>query len=201
MAAKELLRIKMRFIGVVKTATRKFPMAYLSGIELQARGDRKGLLAKDEDGKPFLLSFVWLDRERRYFIASGQSLSEGLPYFRERWRQLDQEPDSPPTRVQLTIAQPKAAETYYSACGKIDQHNRDRQDTLMIERKLKTHDWSTRVNFSLLSICFVDAWRVYSRMTFGETNEDCNRETQKEFYGHLSAELIDNTYDFVGGIV
>lgn len=36
-------------------------------------------------------------------------------------------------------------------------------------------------------------------MTFGDTNEDCNRETQKEFYGHLSAELIDNTYDFVGG--
>ena len=26
-----------------------------------------------------------------------------------------------------------------------------------------------------------------------------DRETQKEVYGHLSAELIDNTYDFVTG--
>lgn len=89
MAAQELLKIKMRFIGVVKTATRKFPMPYLSGIELQARGDWKGLIAKDEDGKPYLLSFVWLDRERRYFITSGSSLAEGLPYFCEQWRQLD----------------------------------------------------------------------------------------------------------------
>jgi hypothetical protein len=36
--AKELLRNGLRFIGVVKTATREFPKAYLSQLELQERG-------------------------------------------------------------------------------------------------------------------------------------------------------------------
>lgn len=199
MAATELLKIKMRFIGVVKTATKKFPMAYLTNLELQARGDRRGLIAKNEDGKPYLLSFVWMDRERRYFIATGSSLAEGAPYFRDRWRQVDEEPNAPPTKVHLTISQPKAAEIYYASCGKIDQHNRDRQDTLGIERKLKTHDWSTRVNLSLLSMCFVDTWRVYSRITSSPTNDDGVQETQKEFYSKLAEELIDNSYDYIGG--
>jgi Transposase IS4 len=51
-AATEMQRMGLRFIGVVKTATRKFPMAYLSSLELEQRGDWKGLVAKGTDGKP-----------------------------------------------------------------------------------------------------------------------------------------------------
>ena len=39
---------------------------------------------------------------------------------------------------------------------------------------------------------------MYNQLTFGSNSED-GRETQKEFYGQLSAELIDNTYNFVTG--
>jgi Transposase IS4 len=67
--AKELLRYRLRFIGVVKTANRMFPHAYLSNLELQERGQHEGLVAKDGNGRPELLSFVWVDRERRYFIS------------------------------------------------------------------------------------------------------------------------------------
>jgi hypothetical protein len=35
----------------------------------------------------------------------------------------------------LQCPQPRAAEIYYSCCGKIDQHNRHRQSTLAIERQ------------------------------------------------------------------
>ena len=41
-AALMISRYGMRFIGVVKSATRQFPMAYLSQVELHDRGDRKG---------------------------------------------------------------------------------------------------------------------------------------------------------------
>jgi hypothetical protein len=135
-----------------------------------------------------------MDRERRYFIASGSSLDEGAPYIRERWRQIQQDQESP-TKVVLTIPQPKAAETYYSVCAAIDKHNRDRQDNLMIERKLKTHDWSTRVNLSLFAVNVVDSWKVYSKISF--TAEENSGESQKEFYAHLAAEMIDNNYDSV----
>jgi Transposase IS4 len=199
-AAEELKRLGMRFIGVVKTATRRFPMAYLSGVELQQRGDRQGVITKDNEGKPSLLAFVWMDQERRYFIASGSSLKEGTPYIRDQWRQVSLELNADPTKVQLTVPQPKAAEVYYAVCSKIDQHNRDRQDTLMIERKLQTHDWSMRLNLSLLAIIFVDSWRVYSQITFPVNNagELQKIESQKEFYGNLAAELIDNSFDRIG---
>ena len=157
-AAIELRNRQMKFIGVVKTATKRFPMAYLSSVELQDRGDRFGLISKDANGKPSMLAFVWMDRERRYFIATGSSLQEGTPYFRDRWRQVDKDDtEADPEKVQVVVPQPKAAKCYYSCCSKIDQHNRDRQDTLGIEQKLWTHDWSFCVNMSILSLCFVDS--------------------------------------------
>jgi hypothetical protein len=104
--------------------------------------------------------------------------------------------EADPSRIELTIAQPKAAEVYYSACAKIDQHNHDHQDTLMLERKLVTNDWSTRVYLSILAVILVDSWHVYSKKTFPAEFEGL-KEIQEDFYGHLAAELIDNNYDQV----
>ena len=48
----------------------------------------------------------------------------------------------PPEKVELVVPQPKAAETYYKGCTSIDRHNRDRQDTLSLERKFVMQSWS-----------------------------------------------------------
>ena len=45
-AAQMLSRNGMRCIGVVKTATRHYPIAYLSRVELHDHGDRKGLVTR-----------------------------------------------------------------------------------------------------------------------------------------------------------
>ena len=82
-AVETLKRIGLRFIGVVKTATKRYPMKHLSQIELENRGDRRGLIMYDNDSKPSLLAFCWMDRDRRYFIASGSSLSPGIPHVRQ----------------------------------------------------------------------------------------------------------------------
>ena len=195
--AKELLRVNMKFIGVVKTATREYPMPHLTSRELGERGDRYGLLSLTAENVPELLAFTWLDRDRRYFISSCSSLQEGQPLVRERWRQLVTDLTTPPEKVQLTIPQTACSDIYFAACGKIDQHNRDRQSTLCMERKFKTHDWSMRVNMSIVAMCIVDTWRVWALLN--KTDENSPIESQKQFYGHLAAELIDNTYDQVGG--
>ena len=189
-AALMLSRNGMRFIGVVKTATRQYPMGYLQRVELQDRGDRKGLVTRGSDGQPSLLAFVWMDRQRRYFISTASSLDAGAPYARLRWRQLDESPNAEPTRMELTVPQPKAAEIYYDACAMVDRHNRHRQQTLGLELKLGTHSWAMRVNLSIFSMIVVDTWLVYSQCTG-------TQEKQKEFYTSLSEELIDNTYDHV----
>jgi Transposase IS4 len=175
-----------------------YPNAYLSNLEMQSRGQHHGLIAKDETGRPELLSFVWVDRERRYFIATAGSLNAGFPYTRTRWRQLEDDRFAPPEQVTFHIAQPYAAELYYSACGKVDQHNRDRQDTLQLECKIGTQNWATRVNHTILAMCVVDSWKIYSRLAFGI--DQSATETQGDFYGHLAAELIDNNYDQVAAV-
>ena len=120
----------LRFIGVVKMATKKFPMSYLSNLELVQRGDYKGLVARGADGQPTMVSFVWMDWDHRYFITSASSLDSGIPYSWNRWCQVLMELDALPENVELTIPQPKGMEVYYRTCGVIDQHNRHRQDNL-----------------------------------------------------------------------
>jgi hypothetical protein len=62
--AVELKRIGLRFIGVVKSATRRYPMAYLSQLEMTSRGEWKGLVTNGiSDGSCELMAFVWVDQD------------------------------------------------------------------------------------------------------------------------------------------
>jgi hypothetical protein len=138
-----------------------------------------------------MLAFVWMDRNRWYFIANTSSLQESAPYSQIRWQQVDTTINADAERVKLTIPQPLAFETYYNTCAQINHHNRMRQDDLMLERKLGTMDWSLRVNLSLFGMCMVDAWLMYSKCTETE-------EKQREFYELLAEVMINNTHDLCG---
>ena len=140
-------------------------MDHLSQIELVNRGYFSGLVRRDFSGDANFLSFVWIDREQRYFISYASSLQEVTPYKCKRWRKVNEEENAEPENVKLTIPQPKAAQTYYDVCGKIDQHNRHRQATLKLELKIQTHDWSKRANISILAMTMVDSWLVYKQCT------------------------------------
>jgi hypothetical protein len=139
----------LQFIGVVKTATKSYPMNYLSRVPLTDRGKHHVVIHKADDGIVDMAAFVWVDRERRYFVSNTSSLQPGNIIERQRWRQLDSEEGGAARTTTLT-EQPKCVELYYSACAMIDRHNRCRQDTLGIEKKIGTLDWDKRVNFSVL---------------------------------------------------
>jgi hypothetical protein len=65
-----------------KTATRKYMMQHLSHLELSAHGDRRGLLAIDPViGRPNLLAFVWLDKDRSYKVLMVSLLAEGTRHL------------------------------------------------------------------------------------------------------------------------
>ena len=197
--AEELQKIGLRFIGVVKTATKKFPMKFLTEWPFSERGNQKGLLHYDANGVVDMMAYGWVDRDRRYFITTAGSLGLGNPYLRYRWRQVDLEPNANPERVELTVPQPVVCEHYYNTCGKIDGHNRHRQATLQMERKLKTQDWAVRVNMSILCMIIVDSWLMWKGLLWiGEGQKGDFEEAQKLFYTYLSEELIDNTYNGVG---
>ena len=166
----------------------KFPMSYLSNLELVQCGDYKGLVARGTDGPPTMMSFVWMDRDCRYFIASASSLDSGNLYSHNRWCQVSLELDALPENMELTIPQPKEMEVCYWTCSVIDQHNRHCQDTLKTKKILETKKWDMRVNLTIFSMIVVDTWLVYSQAM-------CSTEFQSEFYLRLAEELIDNNID------
>jgi len=148
-AAQQLLAMGLRFIGVVKTATRGFPMGPMTATPLRERGEHMSYTHMKADGVTDLMAVLWVDRERRYFIASMSTTLPGTFYDRLRWRQGE----DTVARVALTVPQPQEAEAYYRCCSQNDRHNRCRQDDLRLEHKLVTHDWSMRVKMSLLGMC------------------------------------------------
>ena len=166
-------------------------MQYLGSIPLPGgRGSRKGLLTTDEATGTQLMSFVWVDRDRRYFISTCSSLEEGTTICRTRWTQTDKSVNAEPVRQERNIAQPKAAEMFYKAAGKIDQHNRHRQDSLRLERKLQTTDWSKRVNITIFGMIVIDAFLLMKGCQSFSVLFD-----PKLFIEQLALELVDNDYD------
>jgi len=188
MTAREVKRDGNHFIGCVKTATKNFPAEHLEQAVFAQRGDRVALCHVDEATRcTDMISWAWLDRNRRKFIATAHGLEEGKPIFRERWRQVDDDPNAPPTQVCIQIPQPLAIERYYEGAGAVDVSNKVRQNELMLDRRLKTDKWDYRVNFGILGIIFTDSWYLYQQ-TVAEPDECPN-----EFFSKLADEMIDNT--------
>ena len=72
-------------------------MAYLSNIELYNQGDMRGLLTRPVDRtKTVSGDFVWMDRNRQYFIFTGGLMEKGWPYTSILWRKEDTAPNAEP---------------------------------------------------------------------------------------------------------
>ena len=184
-AACELCKIGLRCTGVVKTATRDHPHNHLSKVEFKERGECCGLVHDGSTAKdPDLLAFAWVDRDRRHFTSTCSSLRMVDPIVRCRMRQVNQEENAEPEMVRLQMPQPLCSSVCCDNCGRVDQHNRVRQDGLKLETKFGTHDWSQRHNLSFLSVCVVDAFNVFKGCR--ETDETFNEHTCK-----LADEMIE----------
>ena len=144
MTAEACCKIGLQFIGVVKTATRKFPHQCLQACELEERGSFKASFHhKTHESDPDTMAFIWMDRDRRCFVSTCSNLRDADPIIRTRWRQVSPvEDNEDPVPVTLSVPVPNCAQLYYDNCGKIDQHNRIRQAGLCIEKKAGTKDWS-----------------------------------------------------------
>lgn len=93
----------------------------------------------------------------------------------------------------MSVNKPQVAQDYSSCCAQAGRHNRYRQADLQLEHKLDTHDWSMRVNLSLLGMCVVESWMLYS----GARGATATL-SQRQFYEDLAAQLIANSCDTTG---
>jgi hypothetical protein len=74
-----------QYIGIVKTATRSFPMQYLSRVSLADRGRHHVAIHTVGDAAIDMAAFVWVDKEWRCFITAASSLQPGTVIERSRW--------------------------------------------------------------------------------------------------------------------
>ena len=125
-------------------------MAKLSVMELARRVMWKGYFSLDSKKKLEKFAFVWVDRDRRSFISNTSFLKPGMPYARDRIRQLDDGPNADPVCVEFDINKSRVSEGYYSRNLNIDERNRTRKSYFQLDRKLQTKDWSIRFNTSIL---------------------------------------------------
>ena len=190
-AVTEMKKVGIRFIGVIKTATKQFPMAYLSSQEVIERGNSHALYTKDQDGEVELLAVMWVDRDRRYFVANTETMQQAEPIFRIRWRQVDETTNAEPERQELTLEQPSLVKCYYDTCSSIDRHNKQRQDDLELERTVNTKDWWKRVCLSILGMILVDTCNFHQACVHaGDIDSDPDT-----FWTGLAEEMVDNQLD------
>jgi len=142
----------------------------------------------DATWSPDLMAVLWVDRDRRNHVATSSSTRPGTPCEYLRWHEMEGGTE----RVAVSVPQPERAEMYYGCCAQIDMLNRCGQDDLKLEHKLRTHEWSQRVNISLLGVCIVDAWLLHSGARGAAALK------QSKFYENLAGDLIDNSFDSVG---
>lgn len=134
------------------------------------------------------MALLWMDRKRRYFISSRRVKSLIEVIERTRWRR---EGDVT-TKVQFQIPLPKVAEKYYKTRGQIDRHNKNRQDSWNLEKKLYVKEMSICLNIILLFLCIADVWLV-NKHPMGPSSTI----NQALLYERLSEKLIINSFDLL----
>ena len=84
---------------------------------------------------------------------------------------------------------------YFKTCASIDQHNRMRQDDLMLEKKIVTKDWSKRVCLSIFGMFVVDSFLAHKHCQERNPNKIKLGQREYTYYEKLAEELIDNRFE------
>ena len=95
-------------------------------------------------------------------------------------------------RLIIKVPMPRASQLYFDACGMIDSHNCIRK-MCGIEKRVRTHSWSTRVNLGILVMVFVDSFLLYKAC--------CGKAAKynpKEFFKVLAGKMLVFNIDSEG---
>eukprot|EP00731_Ephydatia_muelleri_P001472 Em0001g1472a len=121
----------LRFIGLVKTAHKRFPKAWLQKYPYTNRGDHCVLQA-NIDGRQYM-AVGWNDKKLKMFISSTSRTTEALcPAYKKRFRQSTPEDrtSAPCVVFYKEVKRPAVVEAYFDNANAIDVHNHLRQGAL-----------------------------------------------------------------------
>lgn len=151
--ACELYKRGLYFLGIVKTATRNYPMLEIKRRCPEERGGYT-YATSTTDQNCRLISLAWRDKKIHTFIGSCGTTMEGSPALKRR---LDEDGK----KTIKEVKRPRLAEEYFEGAPAVDIHNHIRQSGLAVEAAWNTQKWHHRMFASLFGIIESNAFLSY----------------------------------------
>jgi hypothetical protein len=181
----------IHFSGLVKTATRRFPMAYLNALDLLSRGDHAVCVSKPSASCQ-LLAVAWNGGKKRKCIVStsGVTTLAAKPATRIRYTNVG---DGTSVKTEKVTPWPQVVSNYFLAANASDVNNHYRQGSLKLEESWITHTWWHRPLATVLGTIEADAYLAY--LAF---NTDADKLSHRDFTEEIASGLIHNSFDDSG---
>ena len=197
----EALKIHgLRFMGIVKTATKGYPKRLLT---MWAAGELEGM--KPNRGDHILLEATtvragqfyacgWADKKPKFIISNCGSTNPGQPSIRPRHRREVVNGEPVTVAYEKSVKRPHMIELFFEHFSVIDVHDHLRQGSLAMEREWYTHCWWHRMFGTVFGICIVDAYMVYKYESEQAFSDPQVVDNFTAFIGKLSHQLIFNEF-------
>lgn len=151
------------FTGMVKTATKGFPMQELRQRCPEARGMHVFATTTGFDNTN-IIAMAWQDKKCHTFIGSCGTTLGGEDARKRRYDQNGR-------RFHKFVKRPQLVEEYHNGSGAIDAHNHARQGGIQVEKVWKSKYWHNRIYGSLIGIIETNAFFAYKFFTNNRTLE------------------------------
>lgn len=209
------------FMGIVKTATTKFPKKYLvdwfeenENMDPRVEGWRGSHLCLHADAR--LSDFVpanmlspvhaqsvdvyalcWADRKYKNVISTRGTTLQGTLSRRPRHRVAEDQHGAQFTvKYYKEVKRPQMVQWLFYAFSIIDIHDHFRQGTLAMEENWRTQVWWVRTCASILGMVYVDAY-FFMRFSFlkRHNGSTAGMKSLLEFMWCLVHEMVNNEED------
>jgi hypothetical protein len=190
LTAQELLKRGLYFQGIVKTATRLFPMQHFKNwvATNPPRGSHEVCVATVEaqGGAKPIMAVAWKDKQVKFLIATAGTTLPGTPVQKQRSKVVADETTGELRTQKFTksVQCPVVVNQLFDGFNTIDVHDHYRQGSLALEMHNKTHKWWHRNFTSLLGVIVTDAFFMY-RLDYLRAH-------------HGSSHGMDSFFDWVG---
>ncbi|POM70815.1 hypothetical protein PHPALM_12696 [Phytophthora palmivora] len=141
------LLLGLYFIGMVKTATKEYPLEYLKcwSSTDRPRGSHVVMESNCVNGTK-MYALCWNDRKPKMIISNRGTTLPGSDSVR---------------RYEKRIPRPYMVELFFEYFSTVEVHDHYRQGSLEIEREWLTHSWAHRIFDTVLGMVVVDSYLAY----------------------------------------
>ena len=194
-SVKSAVALKARglfFMGLVKTAHRKYPKKWAQAVPITLRGGHKVATATEEGAE--LRAVSWNDGKkdkssgeiiRKCIVASCGTTLPSTAHRKRRWRLVNGIDEA----YCVSVPRPHIVAEYFDGAAKIDIHNHLRQGPkgVCLESR-RTNRWEIRFWQTWRGFLVVDAFLAYRHFCPGKSQ--CK---MAHFVRVLTQSLLDNT--------